>query len=233
MGWGNSANVVTTNLDAGTDSPATARSDLKTALDELTNVIDGRGTADGCASLDSTGRIPFAQNQYNIGTVFPTITDEAYGYRFFRTDLGEWFTLMDATVWGGTGKAWVGDQAETWAYGTNKTTTVTGTYALGTFGNAQPTSATVGILSDVDHLITAAKFANDQSVTATVKVMVGGSAVLTLSPSSELTKSLARGASNWVRVSAGDVLGGELTLTGGTMDDPVFSGIMRRVIDAT
>ena len=33
MAWANSSNIVTTNLDAGTDSPAASRPDLKAALD--------------------------------------------------------------------------------------------------------------------------------------------------------------------------------------------------------
>lgn len=61
MGWGNAANVITTNIDAGSDSPATARGDLKAACDELTNVINGRGAADGVASLDSAGLVPVTQ----------------------------------------------------------------------------------------------------------------------------------------------------------------------------
>ena len=50
MGWGNAANVITTNLDAGSDSPASARADLKAGFDELTAVINGRGAASGVAS---------------------------------------------------------------------------------------------------------------------------------------------------------------------------------------
>lgn len=61
MGWGNAANVVTTNLDAAGDSPAAARADLKAALDEVKNVINGRAAADGVASLDSTGKVPDGQ----------------------------------------------------------------------------------------------------------------------------------------------------------------------------
>ena len=49
MGWATSVNVVTTNLDAATDSPASARADIKTAFDELKNVIDGRNTTNGVA----------------------------------------------------------------------------------------------------------------------------------------------------------------------------------------
>lgn len=61
MGWGNSSNIVTTNLDNSADDPGLARADLKTALDELSAVIDGRGTASGVASLDATTKIPAAQ----------------------------------------------------------------------------------------------------------------------------------------------------------------------------
>ena len=57
MAWGNSGNIDTTNLDAGTDSPALARPDLKAALDELTAVINGRGTANGVASLNANLKI--------------------------------------------------------------------------------------------------------------------------------------------------------------------------------
>ena len=61
MGWGNSSNVDTTNLDSGTDSPAAARADLKTALDELTNVINGRNTANCVAGLDANSLITASQ----------------------------------------------------------------------------------------------------------------------------------------------------------------------------
>lgn len=57
MGWATSGNVVTTNLDAATDSPASARADIKTAFDELKNVIDGRNTTNGVAGLDSGGLV--------------------------------------------------------------------------------------------------------------------------------------------------------------------------------
>ena len=61
MAWGNSSNVSTTNLDAGTDSPAAARVDIKAALDELTNVIDGRDTANGVAGLNASSKIAASQ----------------------------------------------------------------------------------------------------------------------------------------------------------------------------
>ena len=57
MGWGNSSNIDTTNLLAGTNSPALARQDLKAALDEIANVIDGRNTANGVAGLNASSKI--------------------------------------------------------------------------------------------------------------------------------------------------------------------------------
>lgn len=53
----NSSNISTTNLDSGTDSPAAARADLKTALDELAAVIDGRAQASGVAPLNASSKI--------------------------------------------------------------------------------------------------------------------------------------------------------------------------------
>lgn len=62
MAWPtNDSNISTTNLDAGTDSPAAARADLKAALDELSNVINGRNEASGVAGLDASSKISAAQ----------------------------------------------------------------------------------------------------------------------------------------------------------------------------
>jgi len=57
----NSSNIVTTNLDSGTDSPAAARANLKTALDELANVINGRNQASGVAGLNASSQISASQ----------------------------------------------------------------------------------------------------------------------------------------------------------------------------
>tara|TARA_B100001094_G_scaffold98881_1_gene95121 strand:+ start:8158 stop:8583 length:426 start_codon:yes stop_codon:yes gene_type:complete len=54
MTWGNKSNYNTTYLDEATDSPADARPELKNAVDELTNVIDGLNTAGGAAKLDAS-----------------------------------------------------------------------------------------------------------------------------------------------------------------------------------
>lgn len=61
MAWGNASNVSTTNLDSSADDPNLARADLEAALDELTAVINGRGSSNGVASLDSSTKVPAAQ----------------------------------------------------------------------------------------------------------------------------------------------------------------------------
>lgn len=61
MGWGTAANVTTENLDSATDNPSLARVEIYNALVELQNVINGRGTANGVASLNSSSKIPAAQ----------------------------------------------------------------------------------------------------------------------------------------------------------------------------
>ena len=62
MAWPtNSSNIDTQHLDAGTDSPALARANIKTALDELANVIDGRDQASGVAGLNASSKISASQ----------------------------------------------------------------------------------------------------------------------------------------------------------------------------
>jgi hypothetical protein len=81
MGWGNSSNVSTTNLDAGTDNPAAARPDIKAALDELTAVIDGRATANGVAPLDASSKIAatYLPDEINSTTATNLTLDPATG----------------------------------------------------------------------------------------------------------------------------------------------------------
>ena len=57
MAWATAGNVSTTNLAAGTDSPALARADLKAALTELIAVINGRNTANGVVGLNASTKI--------------------------------------------------------------------------------------------------------------------------------------------------------------------------------
>jgi len=62
MTWpANTTNIVTTNLDSGTDSPAAARVDIKAALDEIKNIINGRNEASGVAGLDASSKISNTQ----------------------------------------------------------------------------------------------------------------------------------------------------------------------------
>jgi len=61
MAWANPANIDTTNLNDATDSPASARANLKTALDELSIVINGRNTANGVPGLDASSKLSAAQ----------------------------------------------------------------------------------------------------------------------------------------------------------------------------
>ena len=69
MAWPtNSSNIDTQHLDAGTDSPALARANIKTALDELANVIDGRNQASGVAGLDASSKISATQIPDELNT---------------------------------------------------------------------------------------------------------------------------------------------------------------------
>ena len=81
MAWATSSNVSTTHLDDATDSPASARPDIKAAFDELIAVIDGRNTADGVAGLDSNTKILSAQlpDEINSTTATDLTLDPATG----------------------------------------------------------------------------------------------------------------------------------------------------------
>lgn len=81
MAWADSNNIVTTNLDAGTDSPAAARPDLKAALDELTLVIDGRATADGVAPLNASTKIDatYLPDEFNSSALTALTLDPSTG----------------------------------------------------------------------------------------------------------------------------------------------------------
>ena len=61
MAWITAGNIVTTNLDADADSPLSARPNLKAALDEIIVAANGRGQADGVASLDGDTLVPNTQ----------------------------------------------------------------------------------------------------------------------------------------------------------------------------
>ena len=61
MAWATSSNVSTANVNSASDNPSLARADIEAAFLELIKVIDGRGVANGVASLDSTTKVPAAQ----------------------------------------------------------------------------------------------------------------------------------------------------------------------------
>ena len=57
MTWGTIGNITNTHLNEATDSPADARDELKKAIDELQNVVNGLGTTGGAAKIETTGVI--------------------------------------------------------------------------------------------------------------------------------------------------------------------------------
>ena len=62
MAWpANTTNIVTTNMDDSTDSPAAARADIKAALAEISNIINGRNQASGVAGIDASSKITNTQ----------------------------------------------------------------------------------------------------------------------------------------------------------------------------
>lgn len=107
MAWADSNNVVTTNLDAGTDSPAAARPDLKAALDELILVIDGRGTANGVAPLNASTKISatYLPDELNTTALTDLTLDPSTG----KVKIEEILNLQPQTVAQLNGRT---DQAE-------------------------------------------------------------------------------------------------------------------------
>ena len=82
MAWPtNTNNIVTTNLDAASDDPSSARANLKSALDEISNIINGKGQASGVASLDSNTKILAAElpDEINSGSGQSLTLDPATG----------------------------------------------------------------------------------------------------------------------------------------------------------
>lgn len=236
MAWGDSANIVTTNLDAGTDSPATARSDLKAALEELINVIDGLGTAEGPAQLDANSLLNIVQAHHEYGTAFPAVGTKPYGYRVFRTDLGEWFTLMDATAWGGTGNAWVGDKVVTVGGGRNASSNVS-PMQLNGFADTSFLRSDMGYYMQHDYLVTGVVMSMDTARAGndfTFKLHRGATEILALATTTEYHVEMGEAASNWIEFDSGDVLWAEVIIDGpDAIEDPLFRVHLQRVIAAT
>lgn len=61
MAFPTSTVIDTTNLDAGTDNPATARADLYDAVVALNSIIDSENSASGVVTLDASGKLRTAQ----------------------------------------------------------------------------------------------------------------------------------------------------------------------------
>lgn len=59
MAWP-TVNIDITHMDAGTDSPATARADIKQMADNVNGIKDARGSANGVAPLDGGSQVPAA-----------------------------------------------------------------------------------------------------------------------------------------------------------------------------
>jgi hypothetical protein len=96
MGWGTVGNVITTNLDDSTDSPAAARPDLKNALDELKAVINGRGAVNGVAPLNASTKVDatYLPDEINSSSATDLTLDPATG----KVKLEEILNLKPQTV---------------------------------------------------------------------------------------------------------------------------------------
>jgi hypothetical protein len=81
MPWPAAANFAKTNVDAGTDSPAIARSDIHQLMVDVEDMIDARDEADGVAPLDADGKLPAA----NL-----PLTPFCNGVVVFGTGSGNW-----------------------------------------------------------------------------------------------------------------------------------------------
>lgn len=76
--------IITTNMDADTDSPDLARPEIKKMADNVNAIMDSRGAANGIPSLDAGGKVPTGQlptlpaNQGGTGQVTYTVGDILY-----------------------------------------------------------------------------------------------------------------------------------------------------------
>jgi|GEM_PF-1997797 hypothetical protein len=83
----------TTNLDAGTKSPAAARPDILAAIQNLNNLLLGLGVAGGFAKVDANGNVVLGTG-LNFGingtSGFPRLTLSATAYLEFNTTTNAW-----------------------------------------------------------------------------------------------------------------------------------------------
>ena len=74
MAWATAGNIVTTNLDEGTDHPALARPNLKSALDEIVVIANNLGVTEGAAKIEANGFVSTAVTGVGTQTGNLTIT---------------------------------------------------------------------------------------------------------------------------------------------------------------
>ena len=98
MTWGTAGNIITTNLDEATDSPADARPNIKAALDELSNVINGLNTAGGAAKLDSSTTKVIANSGVQASTNLVLTTGSGYSVQAVNVDISNLLNLAPQTV---------------------------------------------------------------------------------------------------------------------------------------
>ena len=72
MAWATAGNIVTTNLDDGSDSPASARAYLNAALDEITVIANNLGTTSGAAKVEANGVV--SASVTGVGTTTGDLT---------------------------------------------------------------------------------------------------------------------------------------------------------------
>jgi len=166
------------------------------------------------------------------GSAFPT-TYLYHGRRFFRTDLGEWFTYYNGEDWGSPAvPAWVGDQVLVYGFGRNTSSTA-GTVSLMAVGNAGVTTSDTGYRLPYNCFLTGGTIQNGNSV-----LSIGGSFAVKLNSSGAWSLSFSGGAtrssntSNWVEADSGDILWAECTQSSGTITDPIGTVFARRRITA-
>lgn len=98
--------ISTANLDAPTDSPASARADLLQTVQAVNEIVNMRAQADGIPSLGPTAKVPAVQAGVPPGALFPFAGASAPsgyllcdGAAVSRTTFADLFTAI-GTLWG-------------------------------------------------------------------------------------------------------------------------------------
>lgn len=91
--------VPVVNVDAGTDSAALARADLKTLIDQFNEMVLSRGGANGVCELDANLKIPFNRlSGVEVGSITTaSLTSGQFDLGFISHSLG-----TDDVDFGGT-----------------------------------------------------------------------------------------------------------------------------------